>query len=194
MPEFSVSDLMLMPCCHRDEVTCFKLLSQSDIDRVRSEFYSLSSETEQTQFLLSYLRSHIKHDKSVLYTIFGHLVCEKCFRMTYGIRYNRFTAVKKRLESGVVVAEHGLLGRGRSAYGTIRVVSWMRTFFQKVGDKMPTCSDVHLPSCLTKLDVYALAVDDLTQGGCECCSRSTFYGIWNQEFPNVKIPKVNVYQ
>ena len=39
-------------------------------------------------------------------------------------------------------------------------------------------------------DVYALAVDDLTQGGLECSKMSTFYEVWNSEFPNVKIPKV----
>ncbi len=57
---------------------------------------------------------------------------------------------------------------------------------------MPTSTDVHLPSCLTKADVYALAVDDLSQGGLKCCKPSTFYEIWRSEFPHVKIPKVNV--
>jgi len=32
-------------------------------------------------------------------------------------------------------------------------------FFKKVGDHMPVKTEVHLPSCLTKGDVYALAVE-----------------------------------
>ena len=66
----------------------------------------------------------------------------------------------------------------------------MRTFFQKVGDRMPMSEAVHLPSCLTKVDIYELAKDDLTQGGLHCCSISMMYEIWKSEFDNVKIPKV----
>ena len=55
---------------------------------------------------------------------------------------------------------------------------------------MPVKTEIHLPSCLTKGDVYALAVDDLSQGGLESCKISKFYQIWQQEFPHVKIPKV----
>ena len=32
---------------------------------------------------------------AILYSVAGHVVCEACFGMTYGIRYNQFTAVKK---------------------------------------------------------------------------------------------------
>ena len=58
---------------------------------------------------------------------------------------------------------------------------------------MPTSTAIHLPSCLTKSDVYSLAFDDLTQWGLECCAISTFYEIWQSTFPNVKIPKVLRY-
>ena len=41
--------------------------------------------------------------------------------------------------------------------------------------------------------MYALAVDDLCQGGLECCKRSMFFQVWENEFPHVKIPKVHNY-
>ena len=50
---------------------------------------------------------------------------------------------------------------------------------------MPAKTQIHLPSCLTKSDVYALAIDDLSQGGLECCKKSTFYQVWHNEFPKV---------
>ena len=55
---------------------------------------------------------------------------------------------------------------------------------------MPMSKDIHLPSCLTKADVYDLACDDLTEGGMQCCSKTTFYRVWRTEFSHVKIPKV----
>lgn len=176
-------------CCQRKEITCFKLLTQATIERIRSTIYSIS-ETEQIQLILNYMREHSQGDQGILYSVGGQQVCETCFRMVYGFRYNRFAAMKAKFQSGVVVAEHGRLGRCEISDSSIRVTSWLRTFSEKVGDRMPTSTAIHLPACLTKADVYSLASDDLSQGGLECCSISTFYEIWNRNFSHVKIPKV----
>ena len=111
--------------------------------------------------------------------------------MAYGLLYNRFTAIKLKHSGGTILVEHGRVGRGRHGDSSIRAISWLRMFFDKVGDRMPMKNDLHLPSCLTKADVYALAFDDLSQGGLECCALATFYKIWTEEFPHVKIPKVS---
>ena len=97
----------------------------------------------------------------MLYSVGGQEVCETCFKKVYGLRYNRSASIKKKFMDGVVVAEHGRLGRREISDGSIRVISWLRTFFDKVGDRMPMSTAIHLPSCLTKLDVYSLAYDDL---------------------------------
>lgn len=98
--------------------------------------------------------------------------------------------IKAKFESGVLVVEHGRLGRCEISDTSIRATSWLRTFVDKVGDRMPTSTAVHLPACLTKADVFSLASDNLSQGGLQCCKISTFYEIWKRSFPNVKIPKV----
>ena len=134
---------------------------------------------------------HSQGDRRVLYTVGGQEVCETCFRMVYGFRYNRFAAIKSKFTSGILVAEHGRLGKVETSDASIRVISWLCSFVQKVGDRMPTSMAIHLPSCLTKSDVFTLASDDLCQGGLKCCKLSTFYEIWKHEFPNVKIPKVS---
>ena len=61
---------------------------------------------------------------------------------------------------------------------------------KKKKKKKKMSSSLHLPSCLTIVDVYSLACDDLTQGNMQCCSISTFYDVWSKEFPHVQIPKV----
>lgn len=188
-PEFSVDSLMTHHCCNRKVVTCFKLLTQATIERARMSICSLS-EIEQTQLMLNYMLQHSQGNQGVLYSVGGQIVCETCFRKVYGFRYNRFTAIKAKFDSGVVVAEHGRLGRCDISDASIRVTSWLRAFVDKVGDRMPTSAAVHLPACLTKSDVFFLACDDLSQGGLQCCKISTFYNIWKRNFPNVKIPKV----
>ena len=176
-------------CCNKKIITCFKSLTQATIERVRISMYSVS-EIQQTQLILNYLVEHSQGDRSVLYTVGGQEVCETCFRKVYGLRYNRFGSIKKKFLDGVIVAEHGRLGKRETSDGSIRAISWLRTFFDKVGDRMPMSTAIHLPSCLTKSDVYSLAYDDLSQGGLQCCKLSTFYDIWQKHFPTVKIPKV----
>lgn len=164
------------------------MLTQATIERIRVAVYSVS-ETEQIQQILTYMLDH-SQGSHILYTVGGQHVCEKCFRLVYGLRYNRFAAIKEKFESGVLVAEHGRLGKCQISDASIRITSWLRTFINKVGDRMPTSAAVHLPACLTKADVFSLARDDLSQGGLECCKISTFYQIWENSFPTVKIPKV----
>ena len=190
MPEFPVETLLTKTCCNRKMTTCFKLLSQADIEKARERFYCNKTEVQQTQHILDYMKQHSRGNKSILYSISGHEVCEVCFRLVHGVRHNRFAAIKCRFLNGVVMAEHGRYGKSCLTDSTIRVISWLRTFIQKIGDRMPTKDEIHLPSCLTRADVYALAVDDLSQGGLHCCKLSTFYDVWKSHFPNVKIPKV----
>ena len=173
--------------------TCFKLLSQACIESIRVAFYTSLTETAQIQKIVNYMREHCNVDGDVLYTVAGQQVCEACFRMVYGLRYNRFIMIKKKFSKGVVYVEHGMLGKGRQSDSTMRAISWLRMFVKKVGDHMPMKQDIHLPSCLTKADVYSLASDDLCQGGLQCCGTSIFYKIWQREFPHVKIPKVCIY-
>ena len=111
--------------------------------------------------------------------------------MVYGLRRHRFSAVKKKFFYGIIVAEHGRLGKACFSDATIRMISWLRLFIAKVCDKMPTKEEIHLPSCLTKADIYALVSDELSHGGIQqSCMKSKFYQIWQTHFPHVKIPKV----
>lgn len=164
-------------CCSRKAVTCFKLLAQSTIEYIRLLIYSVS-EIEQTQVVVNYMVQHSQGDRHVLYTVGGQEVCETCFCMVYGFRRNRFAAIKTKFLNGVLRAEHGRFGRSETSDVSVRVISWLRIFVEKVGDRMPTSMAIHLPSCLTKSDVFALATDELSQGGLKCCKLSTFYEIW----------------
>ena len=151
LPEFSVQCLLLMKCCNSKVVTCFKKICQQAIEDCRHKFYELKTETQHNQFLLDYLIEHSRSDKSILHAVSGQVLCEKSWRLVYGIRYCRFQSVKEKFFNDVVQIEHGLTGRLKPQESTLRLQSWMRTFFQKVGDRMPMSEAVHLPSCLTKV-------------------------------------------
>lgn len=109
-------------CCNTKAVTCFKLLAQSTVENLRSTIYSVS-ETEQAQMILNYMVEHSQVDQCVLYTVGGQIVCESCFRMVYGFRYNRFSSIKSKFLNGVLIAEHGRLGRSETSDASVRVTS-----------------------------------------------------------------------
>ena len=77
--------VLSMNCCKNN---CLKFLSPSDIECVREKL-----ETEQTQLVIDYLNNHSNKDGKVLHSIAGRQVCEKCWRLVYGIRYNRYQAI-----------------------------------------------------------------------------------------------------
>ena len=175
--QYQPHELMVKKCCNPKRVTCFKNITETNIQQLQMQFYSLPSETDQKQYMLNYFKCHSKSTGSILYTVGGQLVCQTCFRLCYGIRYNRFINMKRTFSDGILQVEHGLQGIPRDTYVVERLVGWLQQFFNKVGDRLPMNSDIHLPSCLTKGDVYDLAVDDLTQGDLTCCSKSSFYSI-----------------
>lgn len=191
-PEFKVDELFVKKCC--DEM-CFKKISHVAIEACRDRMGQFHSETKKNQFVLDYMRDHAKKDelRSVLYTVCGEEVCELCWRLVYGIRYNKFKTLKDKFADGAAILEHGLTGRLNTRESTIRLLEWMRSFFSKVGDSMPMSEAINLPSCLSRMDVYELAKCDLTQGELPCPSSSYMYEIWRKEFPQVKIPKVTTY-
>ena len=69
----------------------------------RTSIYSIS-ETQQTQIMLNYMLNHSQGGQHVMYTVGGHIVCETCFRLFYGFRYNWFASIKSKFLSGVLVA------------------------------------------------------------------------------------------
>ena len=162
---------------------------------MRSEFFSLSSETAQNQFVIDYLKHHSdcsKSVESVLFTIAGKNVCQQCWRLAYGIKYTRFKGILEKFTQGIIQIEHGLLGRKFSHGHVVRAKTWLDMFINKLGDHMPTDGTIHLPSCLTRSDVYELASEDLSDGGINIvCSKSSFFELWRNEFQHVKIPPVS---
>ena len=54
--------------------------------------------------------------------------------------------MKKTFSDGILQVEHGLQGMPRETYVVERVVGWLQQFSNKVGDRLPMNSDIHLPT------------------------------------------------
>ena len=81
--------------------------------------------------------------------------------------------------------------KGSVSSKTMNAVLWLREYSKKFGDRMPDTGKVHLPMCLTKRSLYFSMKEELTDSDLEYPSLKTFYRIWRENFPNLKLPKVN---
>ena len=74
---------------------------------------------------------------------------------------------------------------------TTEATAWMVNFFNLIGDHMPHQMGIHLPSSLTKLSVYQRMQSDMqSRGKASIISKAHFFKLWDEQFSNVKIPKV----
>ncbi|XP_063960030.1 uncharacterized protein LOC129283839 [Lytechinus pictus] len=70
---------------------------------------------------------------------------------------------------------------------------WLSEFVDKFGEKLPTNNKIHLPSCLTRGNVYWTMKEEVEEQGGSVCSQQYFFRKWRQEMSHVTIPKVNLF-
>ncbi|XP_063964831.1 uncharacterized protein LOC135156392 [Lytechinus pictus] len=68
---------------------------------------------------------------------------------------------------------------------------WLSKFVDKFGEKLPTNNKIHLPSCLTRGNVYWIMKEEVEEQGGSVCSQQYFFRKWRHEMSHVTIPKVN---
>jgi hypothetical protein len=67
---------------------------------------------------------------------------------------------------------------------------WLEQYARQFGDRMPDRQELRLPSCITKQTVFEMYKTFSEQTGDPSLSRSSFYELWEKEFPDVKVTKV----
>ncbi len=89
---------------------------------------------------------------------------------------------------------HRNLGQVRLLKKTQDAVAWMEIFFSRIGDHMPDCDRIHLPSFLTKRDVFERMCSEMKQSGLrdqDLVSQSQFYAMWEKHYHHVQFPEVS---
>ena len=146
-------------------------LSQTDMNNEQLSFLSQAWNREEDTF-----------DR---FRVEGFDMCATCFTTLYGIGKNTWHNRQKSFRAGARNWEHGATGHGgrlTEAGSDTRI--WMREYFDTLGDLQPDTGQVHLPPG-DKKDIYDEMHHDL-EGA--CLQESHFYGVWTNEFDNVKLP------
>lgn len=161
-----------------------------------SEHFQSKTSTEQRQYLLdsimlsspgSATASASVKEKIMLY---GKPVCMRAFALLLNTSERRLERIKKNCSTVGKIA-HGNSGIKRPTSKSLDASAWMKSYFTRMGDYMPDSNRIHLPSFLTKREVYQKMCLDLSDIGImDIVSQSTFYELWDREYNHVLIPEV----
>ncbi len=185
-------------CCGR---VCIAAFTQQEVEKVRDVF-NKKKRADQKQFLfdtsLLFLPSSSKQVSSsskLAMMLEGKRVCKNAFLNILGISKKRFKTVTELFSDGIHKATRKPHVRAEAAK-TSEAKTWMRQYFDLIGDKMPHIDRIHLPHFLTKYDVYLRMKRELMAGGIPesaVVKVSTFYRFWKEDFSKVLIPSVSIY-
>ena len=107
----------------------------------------------------------------------------------YGISSKRIGKAVQQMKAGIHILE-----RKGTSFNTTRrteiAMAWMKSFFSRVGDRMPDGVELHLPSYLNFKMLHAFMIEDLTKVNDDVISYTQFVNLMKTKFPDVRIPKV----
>ena len=194
--DFSESSFSSKPpssCC---SCNCIASLNTVELQQMQSSFSS-RNRPDQRQFLFDIVIASAKRSENSSsidgYVLFGKRLCKEAFITVMGISSKRLRTVCRLVQAGSITAKSKPINTRRATNNTEVACAWMESYFKRIGDRMPHTQQVHLPSFLSKLNVYHQMMDELTQQGLtdeKQLSLSHFYALWNKRFSYCIIPKV----
>lgn len=197
---WQLSAVMKLNGCSENCTSEVHGLTEFDVLLAHSTFYC-KSYAEQRQWLLDYFLSHCpngslgeKEPRNMQYLLCGRVVCQRVWLTTLSISTSRFYEIRKDFMGGIVITEAEKRSRSL-APKSLEAIAWMKTYFERIGDKRPDKDGIYLPTCLTEKMIYDTMVEDVYSGkqsSAVCFSQ--FNKIYRQHFPNVTIPKVSNIQ
>ena len=89
-------------------------------------------------------------------------------------------------KSGKVTVERQTLRK--MSLKSNEALGWMANFFDRVGDRLPDKSAIHLPSMLTIKCIYSRMNEEIHAQDSDVISQAQFYHLWKEFYPHVSIP------
>ena len=142
-------------CCKEN---CLHSFSVEEFDAATKHFKEKSA-AEQRQFLLDSLIFSSPSSASVRekFMLYSKAVCRKGFANLLGTSERRLERIKQHCGASVKIV-HGNRGMKRPTIKSCDAPAWMKSYFDMMGDNMPDSNRIHLPSFMTKREVYQKCV------------------------------------
>ena len=113
----------------------------------------------------------------------GQGVCLKAVQNILHINKNTLTKARRNSRNNVLASFPTMRGIQTQS---IECISWLETYASMYGDRIPNSKDILLPFKTLKKHVYEAYKLDMDS----IVSEKTFFTIWKNHFPQLKIKKV----
>ena len=143
---------------------------------------------------MSTVTNLMSQDTELTFHIRGARVCRKAVKRILKISEDRMKRVETLYRKGIKKITSTMPHSRTVSHKRTLAYGWFKRFMDSFGDYMPHSSSIHLPHTLTKLMVYHQMKTQLIDQGLptsDILKQSAFYNMWDQEFPNCVIPKVD---
>lgn len=191
---WQLSKVMDLNGCQPRCATAVHGMCEYDILLAHSMFVS-KEVSEQRMWLADYFATHCpningeKDYKNMQYLLCGKVVCQNLWLAALSVSTSRFYDVRRNFLNGVPGRKEKQTKQ--LAPKSMKTIEWMRSYFDRVGDKRPDKDGIYLPTCLTERLIYSLMIKEVPESAVVCFSQ--FNKLYRKHFPHVSIPKVNTY-
>ncbi|XP_072050017.1 uncharacterized protein [Amphiura filiformis] len=181
-----------MRCCTN---MCIKHICKTTAKEAR-QMYMEKNLKRQTKWIKKYLVEHRQEGQGGKF-FYGFFVgvrqtCRRAWMMVHGVTKSKFYLIKSSLEDGETgVLQKNYHKKGVRTEKSNKAVVWLRKFASEFGDQMPDDDKTHLPSSMTRNDVYDRYVTDMEDMKESPCSKATFFVYWRKDCSRIVIPAEN---
>ncbi|XP_067660460.1 uncharacterized protein [Haliotis asinina] len=169
-----------------------KKLSFDVIYQLRLSFWR-KTQTKQSCFINSHLRAIFRYQEErlsdVFFTLEGHEVCSVCWCTVFKISKTRFFHHGRAVKDCLPPKVDQRCDQNYDSQTYLEAKVWLDQYFKRHGDHMPHKTEVQLPSCLTKRQVFDTYVEDTIDQDKPRIGYSRFKELWREFFSYVKILK-----
>ncbi|XP_046572907.1 uncharacterized protein LOC124280945 [Haliotis rubra] len=169
-----------------------KKLSFEVIHQLRLSFWR-KTQTKQSHFINSNLRAVFRYQEQrlsdVLFTLEGHEVCSVCWCTVFKISKTRYFHHGRAVKDCLPQKVDQRCDQNYDSLKYLEAKVWPDQYFKRHGDHMPHKTEIQLPSCLTKRQIFDAYVEDNNDQGKPVMGYSRFKELWREFFSSVKILK-----
>lgn len=175
-------------CCRNH---CLLSLDMTGIREAREQYFRQKSQDRSSSLQWLVNQSGNKGEGGRLcYSIGKRNVCREAFKNVFCVGNDRLSRITKLGNRDVMPPK--AVGRPKAIMSLV-VTSWLHEFFKTRVESLPNKNVLHLPDNYTKFEVWKIF--QCTFGSKDETAKNityrAFVKIWNEKFPNVKIPPVS---
>ena len=169
------------------------IMSEDQLKCIRYEYHNNLNSVQRQNFLSNVFFEKLNRST---FEVDGISLCWNGLKLALGVADGTLSAAKTRMVWGITKVEFMKQRNAWAAPMTTAVSLWLDHFIKTWTEKMPHKTCLHLPSAYTKTMIFKMCSESVkmhVNGELKSPSVRLFMQVWTDNFPHVKIPRLNSF-